>query len=221
MYAVFIFNILVIIKMIHKYIGAALLFFVLFCTLLLANIHTKDISTSYMSSKNLEIAECASACALPSHVDLSGDSFPVKRTEKQWRERLSPLAYSVTREQGTERPFSNAYHDNKAIGIYNCVGCNTPLFLSADKFDSGTGWPSFSRPIDPRTLGEKRDISYGMQRIEVHCKVCGAHQGHVFQDGPSDRGGLRYCINSASLLFEPLNDLDEVRAKVIAWYAAK
>ncbi|MEC7608635.1 MAG: peptide-methionine (R)-S-oxide reductase MsrB [Verrucomicrobiota bacterium] len=174
-----------------------------------------------MSSKNLEIAECASACALPSHVDLSGDSFPVKRTEKQWRERLSALAYSVTREQGTERPFSNAYHDNKAIGIYNCVGCETPLFLSTDKFDSGTGWPSFSRPIDPRTLGVKRDVSYGMQRTEVHCKVCGAHQGHVFEDGPSDRGGLRYCINSASLLFEPMNDLDEVRAKVLAWYAPK
>ena len=199
----------------------ALSLLLLFCTILFANILKKDKLSTVMSSKNLGIAECASACALPSHVDLSGDSFPVKRTEKQWRERLSALAYSVTRKQGTERPFSNAYHDNKAIGIYNCVGCETPLFLSVDKFDSGTGWPSFSRPIDPRTLGEKRDVSYGMQRIEVHCKVCGAHQGHVFQDGPSDRGGLRYCINSASLLFEPLKDLDEVRAKVVAWYAPK
>ncbi|MEC7487832.1 MAG: peptide-methionine (R)-S-oxide reductase MsrB, partial [Verrucomicrobiota bacterium] len=141
--------------------------------------------------------------------------------EKQWRERLSELAYRVTREQGTERPFTNAYYDNKVIGIYKCVGCETPLFLSTDKFDSGTGWPSFSRPLDPRTLGVKRDVSYGMQRIEVHCKVCGAHQGHVFEDGPPDRGGLRYCINSASLLFEPMNDLDEVRAKVLAWYAPK
>ena len=202
-------------------LGIVLTILLLFCTILYANILKKDSLSTVMSSKNLEIAECASACALPSHVDLSGDSFPVKRTEKQWRERLSALAYSVTREQGTERPFSNAYHDNKAIGIYNCVGCETPLFLSTDKFDSGTGWPSFSRPIDPRTLGVKRDVSYGMQRIEVHCKVCGAHQGHVFEDGPSDRGGLRYCINSASLLFEPMNDLDEVRAKVLAWYAPK
>ena len=191
----------------------------LFCTILFANILKKDNHYTIMSSKNLGIAECASACALPSHADLSGDLFPVKRTEEQWRERLSALAYSVTREQGTERPFSNAYYDNKAIGIYNCVGCETPLFLSAEKFDSGTGWPSFSRPIDTRTLGEKRDVSYGMQRIEVHCKVCGAHQGHVFEDGPSDRGGLRYCINSASLIFQPLNDLDEVRAKVVRWYA--
>ena len=209
------------IRMLLRNLAIALSLLLLFCTILFANILKKDKLSTVMSSKNLGIAECASACALPSHVDLSGDSFPVKRTEKQWRERLSALAYSVTRKQGTERPFSNAYHDNKAIGIYNCVGCETPLFLSVDKFDSGTGWPSFSRPIDPRTLGEKRDVSYGMQRIEVHCKVCGAHQGHVFQDGPSDRGGLRYCINSASLLFEPLKDLDEVRAKVVAWYAPK
>ena len=142
----------------------------------------------------------------------------VTHTDAEWRERLSDLEYHVTREQGTERPFANRYYDNHAIGLYRCVGCDTPLFSSTDKFDSGTGWPSFTTPIDARTLGETKDTSHGMTRTEVHCAVCGAHQGHVFADGPRP-SGLRYCINSAALRFEAVESLQALKALVADWYA--
>ncbi len=172
--------------------------------------------TNSSPGSEIDVSECASACGLPSHVDLSGD-FPTQRTEAEWRERLTDLQYHVAREQGTERPFANPYHDNKRTGLYRCIGCDTPLFSSTDKFDSGTGWPSFTRPIDARTLGEHRDTSYGMVRTEVHCAVCGSHQGHVFPDGPGPNG-LRYCINSASLRFEETKTVAEIVALVEAWY---
>jgi peptide-methionine (R)-S-oxide reductase len=123
------------------------------------------------------------------------------KTEQEWREQLSDLAYNVTREHGTEAPFSGTFYDFKGEGIYHCICCNTPLFSSESKFDSGTGWPSYFEPINDNAIRENRDRSFGMERVEVVCDACDAHLGHVFPDGPKPTG-LRYCINSVCLSFE-------------------
>ena len=128
-------------------------------------------------------------------------SFPVTRTDAEWREMLTPEQYAVMRGHGTERPGSCALLSEKRPGMFSCVGCGQPLFVGKRKFESGTGWPSFDTPVDG-AIEETVDRSHGMVRTEVHCSGCGSHLGHVFPDGPPP-AGLRYCINGVALDFAP------------------
>jgi peptide-methionine (R)-S-oxide reductase len=124
------------------------------------------------------------------------------KTEAEWRQKLTPEQYHVLREQGTERAFSGAYWDAHDEAQYVCQGCGSALFRSDEKFDSGSGWPSFFAPSASGAVETQTDVSHGMSRTEVHCKSCGGHLGHIFDDGPAPTG-LRYCINSASLQQQP------------------
>ena len=123
----------------------------------------------------------------------------IQKTDAEWREELTPEQYHILREAGTERAFTGKYWNNHDDGVFRCAACGAELFDSTTKFESGSGWPSFTEPKVAEAVEARRDISHGMIRTEVVCRRCGGHLGHVFDDGPGDQGGLRYCINSAAL----------------------
>ncbi len=142
------------------------------------------------------------ACAAPSfQASAPHQKFKVTKTDAEWKKQLSPAAYDVLRQSGTERAFTSPLEHEHAPGIFYCAGCGTALFSSDAKFDSGTGWPSFFKPISKDAVSKRKDLSLGMDRDEIICSTCGGHLGHVFDDGPAPTG-LRYCMNGVALKFK-------------------
>jgi peptide-methionine (R)-S-oxide reductase len=168
--------------------------------------------TTSSSSESCKIDGDKSACGLPSQAVIDMTKTKIQRTDAEWRKLLTPEQFRVARQQGTEPPFRNAYWNSHDDGVFFSVCSDTPLFDSRDKFESGTGWPSFTKPIESAFVDESHDTSHGMERVEVHCAVDGAHLGHVFPDGPAPTR-LRYCINSASLRFVPRKEYEAWVAK--------
>ena len=136
--------------------------------------------------------------AAPAH---AAEKFEIEKTDAEWRAQLTPMQYQILREEGTERPWSSPLLNEHRKGIFACAGCDLPLFSSDTKFDSGTGWPSFYQPLD-NAVGKHEDSSFGMVRTEIHCRRCGGHLGHVFDDGPKPTG-LRYCMDGFAMVFHP------------------
>ena len=129
--------------------------------------------------------------------------YPVMKTEAEWRRILKPAAFDVLRQEGTERPYTSPLNEEHRSGIFHCQGCNWPVFSSKNKFDSHTGWPSFDRPLNAQAVLYKKDTQFLMERTEVHCAHCGGHLGHVFDDGPIQTTGKRFCMNGVAMTFEP------------------
>ena len=129
-------------------------------------------------------------------------SYKINKSEEEWKAELSPTSYKVLREKGTERPFTGEYYEHNEEGVYTCAACDTELFASEHKYHSGCGWPSYWGELESASIERKLDLAHGMVRTELMCSSCGGHLGHVFNDGPLDKGGLRYCINSASMNFK-------------------
>lgn len=151
-------------------------------------------------------AAVAAASLLPLRAPASesnhgSERFEIEYSDSEWRARLTPQQYAVLRQEDTERPFTSPLDREKRAGTFSCAGCSLPLFSSQTKFDSGTGWPSFWQPLEG-AVGERTDNRYGMRRVEVHCRRCGGHLGHVFNDGPAPTG-LRYCMNGLAMQFTP------------------
>jgi peptide-methionine (R)-S-oxide reductase len=133
--------------------------------------------------------------------DKAAQKFEVEKTDAEWKKQLTPEQYSILRKEGTERPNASPLNKEKRKGTFACAGCDLPLFSSETKFESGTGWPSFYQPLE-NAVGESKDTTFGMTRTEVHCRRCGGHLGHVFEDGPKPTG-LRYCMNGYAMTFKP------------------
>src|SRR3954470_19371693 len=170
------------------------------------------MTTAAATRWSARAARASPGCRAAPRGSLTPEGYPqcmateIKKSDAEWREELTPEQYQVLRQAGTERAFTGAFWNLHDDGTYRCAGCGAELFSSDTKFDSGSGWPSFTEPAVAEAVETKRDVSHGMIRTEVVCKRCGGHLGHVFNDGPREAGGLRYCINSCSLELQPAAD---------------